>query len=65
VARQPAAGAGQRVSHAWNLAGYPALSVPAGRHPSGVPIGVQLVAPPGGEPRLLALAGQLEKLRAR
>ncbi|GAA3111564.1 amidase [Pseudonocardia yunnanensis] len=49
----------------WNLAGYPALSVPAGRHPSGVPIGVQLVAPPGGEPRLLALAGQLEKLRAR
>jgi amidase len=49
----------------WNLAGYPALSVPAGRHPAGVPIGVQLVAPPGGEPRLLALAGQLEKLRTR
>jgi len=49
----------------WNLAGYPALSVPAGRHPSGVPIGVQLVAAPGGEPRLLALAAQLESLRAR
>jgi amidase len=49
----------------WNLAGYPALSVPAGRHPSGVPIGVQLVAAPGGEPRLLALAALLESLRAR
>jgi amidase len=49
----------------WNLAGYPALSVPAGRHSSGVPIGVQLVAAPGGEARLLALAGQLESLRAR
>ena len=46
----------------WNLAGYPAMSVPAGRHPNGLPIGVQLVAPPGGEARLLALAAQLETL---
>ena len=46
----------------WDLAGYPAMSVPAGRHPSGLPIGIQLVAPPGGEPRLLALAAQLEAL---
>ena len=46
----------------WDLAGYPAMSIPAGRHPSGLPIGVQLVAPPGGEPRLLALAAQLEAL---
>jgi amidase len=44
----------------WNLAGYPAMSVPAGRHPSGLPIGVQLVAAPGGEARLLAIAAQLE-----
>ncbi|WP_433272691.1 amidase [Pseudonocardia xinjiangensis] len=47
----------------WNLAGFPAMSVPAGVHPTGLPIGVQLVAPPGGESRLLALAAQLESLR--
>jgi amidase len=46
----------------WDLAGYPAISIPAGRHPSGLPIGAQLVAPPGGETRLLALAAQLEAL---
>lgn len=46
----------------WNLAGFPALTVPAGRHPSGLPIGIQLVAPPGGEARLLGLAAQLERL---
>ncbi|OZM73601.1 amidase [Amycolatopsis antarctica] len=46
----------------WNLAGYPAMSVPAGRHPSGLPVGVQLVAAPGGEARLLGLAAQLEGL---
>jgi len=47
----------------WNLAGFPAMSVPAGRHPNGLPLGVQLVAPPGGEGRLLAVAAQLEALR--
>lgn len=46
----------------WNLASYPAMSVPAARHPSGLPIGVQLVAPVGGESRLLALAARLERL---
>ncbi|TNC29592.1 amidase family protein [Amycolatopsis alkalitolerans] len=44
----------------WNLAGYPAMSVPAARHHTGVPLGVQLVAAPRGEARLLALAAQLE-----
>ncbi|GHF45712.1 amidase [Amycolatopsis bartoniae] len=46
----------------WNLAGYPAMSVPAARHPNGLPLGVQLVAAPGGEARLLAVAAQLERL---
>ncbi|MDT5356221.1 MAG: amidase [Mycobacterium sp.] len=46
----------------WDLAGYPAMSIPAGRHPTGLPIGIQLVAPPGGESRLLALAAQLEAI---
>ncbi|MEU4834735.1 amidase family protein [Streptosporangium sp. NPDC023615] len=48
---------------AWNLAGWPAMSVPYGVHSCGMPIGVQLVAAPGGESQLLALAGQLEAAR--
>jgi len=47
----------------WNLAGWPAMAVPAGRHPNGMPLSVQLVAPPGGEGLLLAIARQLETLR--
>ena len=35
---------------------------PAARYPSGLPIGVQLVASPGGESQLVALAAQLESL---
>ncbi len=46
----------------WNLAGWPAMVVPAGQHPdSGTPLSVQLVAPPGGEGRLLSLAAQIEQ----
>ena len=46
----------------WDLAGFPTMSVPAARYPGGLPIGVQLVAPPGGESQLVALAAQLESL---
>jgi amidase len=47
----------------WNLAQYPAASVPAGLHPTeGTPLSVQLVAPDGGESRLLGLAAQIERL---
>jgi amidase len=46
----------------WNLAGFPAMSIPAARHRNGLPIGVQLVAAPGGEARLLGLAAELERL---
>jgi amidase len=44
----------------WNLAGLPAAVVPAGRHPSGLPLGVQMVAGDGGEPLLLGLAAVVE-----
>jgi amidase len=47
----------------WNLAGWPAMAVPAGLHPNGTPLSVQLVARPGGEALLLALAAQLERQR--
>ena len=44
----------------WNLVGWPALTLPAGQDPNGVPIGVQLIAAPRREPALVALAAQLE-----
>ncbi len=47
----------------WNLAGYPAMVVPMGLHPdSRTPVAAQLVARPGGEPLLLAVARVLETL---
>ena len=49
---------------AWNVVGWPAISVPAGIHPeAGTPVGVQMVTPPGGEVVLLGLASQLESRR--
>jgi amidase len=48
---------------AWNIAGWPAMSIPAVPRPDGTPIGVQLVARPGREKLLLELAAQLEQAR--
>jgi amidase len=47
----------------WNLAGWPAAVVPAGLHRTGVPLAVQLVAPPGSERLLLSVARELELRR--
>jgi amidase len=47
----------------WNVAGLPALALPAGTRPEGLPLAVQLVGPPGAEGRLLWLAGELERLQ--
>lgn len=49
-----------------NVAGLPAITVPThwteptADAPAGLPMGVQLIGRPGGEPTLLALAAQLE-----
>jgi amidase len=49
---------------AWNVAGYPAMSVPFGLDPvTGAPIGVQLVAAPGRESTLIGVARQIEQQR--
>ena len=47
----------------WNLAGWPAMAVPVGVHPSWMPAVVQLVGRPGSEATLLALAAQIERVK--
>ncbi len=42
-----------------NLAGIPALSIPAGQHSNGMPFGIQLMAKPFEDERLLAAARRL------
>ncbi|WP_430330689.1 amidase [Rhodococcus sp. ACT016] len=46
----------------WNVLGWPAASVPVGMHSgSRTPLAVQIVAPPGGEQTVLAVAAELER----
>lgn len=47
----------------WNLAGNPAGSVPAGFTAEGLPLAVQVVGRPADEVTVLAVAGQLERVR--
>lgn len=47
----------------WNLAGWPAMTVPAGLDDDGQPLAVQLVGKPGSEAQLLGLAAQIERVR--
>jgi amidase len=47
----------------WNVIGNPAMSVPAGFAPDGMPLAVQVVGRPGDETTLLSLAAQLEAER--
>jgi amidase len=44
---------------AWNLAGYPAVTVPVG-FADGLPLAVQLIGRPRSEATLLAVAAALE-----
>ncbi|WP_305093725.1 amidase [Prescottella sp. R16] len=50
----------------WNVLGWPAATVPVGMHSgSRTPIGVQIVAPPGNEATVLAVAAELERRHGR
>ncbi len=44
-----------------NLAGVPAVSVPCGFSPDGLPVGLQIIGRPWDESRLLQLAGAYER----
>lgn len=50
-------------TQAFNNTGQPAISLPLAWSASGLPIGLQFVAPTGEEGRLYRLAGQLEQAR--
>jgi amidase len=50
----------------WTLLGCPCISLPVLEGPAGLPVGLQLVAPPGADGRLLAAATWVEReLRER
>lgn len=44
----------------WNVLGWPAVNVPAGFTPAGLPVGAQLLGPATAETRLISLAAELE-----
>jgi Asp-tRNA(Asn)/Glu-tRNA(Gln) amidotransferase A subunit family amidase len=46
----------------WTLVGAPAVTIPVGRGPSGLPLGLQLVGAPGDDRRLFAAAAWAEAL---
>ena len=49
-----------RTAIPWSLVGFPAISVPCGVDAQGLPIGVQLVAPPHHEATLVTVAAAVE-----
>ena len=49
----------------WNVTGQPAISVPIHETPDGVPVGIQLVGPPGRDDLVISLAAQLEQALGR
>ena len=44
-----------------SLAGVPGISVPAGKTPEGLPVGLQIFGPAFGEARMLQLAHAFEQ----
>jgi aspartyl-tRNA(Asn)/glutamyl-tRNA(Gln) amidotransferase subunit A len=55
--------AGAIFSTVVNLAGLPAVVIPAGCAASGLPVGLQIIGPPGSETALLDLAAVVEAAR--
>jgi aspartyl-tRNA(Asn)/glutamyl-tRNA(Gln) amidotransferase subunit A len=47
----------------FNLTGHPAISIPCGMTPSGLPIGIQIVAPWHHDQKLIDVAAALERLQ--
>jgi Asp-tRNA(Asn)/Glu-tRNA(Gln) amidotransferase A subunit family amidase len=45
----------------WSLCGVPAITIPAGKGPAGLPLGLQIVGPRRADARMLAVAKWCEK----
>jgi Asp-tRNA(Asn)/Glu-tRNA(Gln) amidotransferase A subunit family amidase len=52
------------LAYAVTLAGHPALSLPVGLDPNGMPFGLQIIGPRGGDALVLGVAASLERLLA-
>jgi amidase len=63
-ATSSAAGAACPFAWAWNVTGWPGLSIPAGFTSGGLPIGAQLLGRENDEATLLALGAELEAAAA-
>jgi Asp-tRNA(Asn)/Glu-tRNA(Gln) amidotransferase A subunit family amidase len=50
-----------RFVRAFNALGFPALSIPCGASPNGLPIGLQIVGRPFEDDLVLALGAALER----
>lgn len=57
---EPTRGAMLRLTQLFNLTGHPAIAIPSGTTPAGLPLGMQIVARHGQTRRLLHLAETLE-----
>jgi aspartyl-tRNA(Asn)/glutamyl-tRNA(Gln) amidotransferase subunit A len=57
--------ASTRLVRGINCVGEPALSMPCGNDENGLPIGLQMIAPPFAEARLLQVARTLEGMLQR
>lgn len=52
------------LAYAATLAGHPAMCLPVGRDEAGLPFGLQIVGPRGGDAYVLAVAAAMERLLA-
>jgi aspartyl-tRNA(Asn)/glutamyl-tRNA(Gln) amidotransferase subunit A len=57
---EPTRGAMLRLTQLFNLSGHPAIAIPSGRTPTGLPLGMQLVGHRARTHQLLGLAEMLE-----
>lgn len=53
------------LAYAVTIVGHPAVSLPVGMDRHGMPFGLQIVGPRGGDLRVLSIAAELERLLAR
>ena len=51
-----------KFSYLATTTGLPAISVPCGFTKSGMPVGIQLIGPPRGDAKVLAIAHALEQV---